>query len=148
MTRVFVAAGAAMLSLAAAPMGTAGATPAEGEIVRTEIAEGTTDAPIAIVAVGQETTFYVQNLALKPAASSGWHTHAGPEYTVINDGTVYIQQAPGCVPVPYTAGQAVFIQAGVPHVVSNHGPGDAEAVVTYTLPADHAVRDDAPSACP
>jgi quercetin dioxygenase-like cupin family protein len=148
MMRIVIAAGTAMLSLAAAPMGTAGATPAEGEIVRTEIAKGTTDAPIAIVAVGQETTFYVQNVALKPAATSGWHTHAGPEHTVINDATVYIQQAPGCVPVAYTAGQAVFIQAGVPHVVSNRGPGDAEAVVTYTLPADHAVRDDAPSACP
>jgi len=52
------------------------------------------------------------------------------------------------VSVAYTAGQAVFIQAGVPHVVSNRGPADAEAVVTYTLPADHAVRDDAPAACP
>jgi quercetin dioxygenase-like cupin family protein len=148
MMRIFIAAGAAMLSFAAAPVGAAGATPAEGEIVRTEIAKGTTDAPIAIVAVGQETTFYVQNLVLKPAASSGWHIHAGPEYTVINDGTVYIQQASGCVPVAYTAGQAVFIQAGVPHVVSNRGPGEAEAVVTYTLPAEHAVRDDAASACP
>jgi len=146
--RVFIAAAAAMLFFVVAPVGAAGATPAEGEIVRTEIAEGTTDAPIAIVAVGQETTFYVQNLVLKPAASSGWHTHVGPEYTVINDGTVYIQQAPGCVPVAYTAGRAVFIQAGVPHVVSNPGPGTAEAVVTYTLPAERAVRDDAASACP
>ncbi|MGY4654400.1 cupin domain-containing protein [Mycobacterium sp. URHB0021] len=146
--RVFIAPAAAMLSFVVAPVGAAGATPAEGEIVRTEIAKGTTDVPIAIVAVGQETTFYVQNLVLKPAASSGWHTHAGPEYTVINDGTVDIQQASGCVPVAYTAGQAVFIQAGVPHAVSNRGPGTAEAVVTYTLPAEHAVRDDAASACP
>jgi len=62
---------------------TAAATPAEGEIVRTEIAKGTTDAPIAIVAVGQETAYYIQNLLLKPASSSGWHTHAGPEYSVV-----------------------------------------------------------------
>ena len=96
---------------------TAAATPAEGEIVRTEIAKGTTDAPIAIVAVGQETAYYIQNLLLKPASSSGWHTHAGPEYSVVKRGTLYVQQAPGCVPVAYTAGDAVFIQAGIPHVV-------------------------------
>jgi quercetin dioxygenase-like cupin family protein len=124
------------------------ATPAEGEIVRTEIAKGSTDAPIAIVAVGQQTTLYVQNLLLKPASSSGWHTHSGPEYTVIKSGTVQVQQAPGCLPVAYRAGDAIFIQAGIPHVVSNSGPADAEAVVTYTLPADHAVRDDAQAACP
>ncbi|WP_102145668.1 2Fe-2S iron-sulfur cluster-binding protein [Mycobacterium hubeiense] len=36
----------------------------------------------------------------------------------------------------------------VPHVVMNRGPEEAEAVVTYTLPADRAVRDDAPAVCP
>lgn len=136
------------LVLAAVPAGPAIATPAEGEIVRTEIAKGTTDAPIAIVAVGQETTFYVQNLVLMPASSSGWHTHSGPEYTVVKKGTVYLQQAPGCEPVAYNAGDAVFIQTGIPHVVTNRGPGDAEAVVTYTLPAERPVRDDAAAACP
>ena len=140
--------GAAIAMVAGVHPATAAATPAEGEIVRTEIAKGTTDAPIAIVAVGQETTFYVQNLLLKPASSSGWHTHSGPEYTVIKKGTVYLQQSPGCVPVSYSAGEAVFIQAGIPHVVTNEGPDDAEAVVTYTLPAERATRDDAPAACP
>src|SRR5262245_60925085 len=123
---------------------TAAATPAEGDVVRTEIAKGTTDAPIAIVTVGQETTYYIQNVLLKPASSTGWHTHSGPEYSVVKRGTVYLQQAPGCVPVAYNAGDAVFIQAGIPHIVANHGPEDAEAVVTYTLPAGNAVRDDAP----
>jgi quercetin dioxygenase-like cupin family protein len=148
MKRKHVLAAGAAIVLAGISAGSAAATPAEGEIVRTEIAKGTTDAPIAIVAVGQETTFYVQELLLKPASSSGWHTHSGPEYTVIKEGTVEIQQAPGCAPVAYSAGDAVFIQAGVPHVVSNRGPNDAEAVVTYTLPAGSATRDDAPAACP
>jgi hypothetical protein len=43
---------------------------------------------------------------------------------------------------------ASFSSRGVFHVVANHGPADADVVVTYTLPADHAVRDDAPAACP
>jgi len=147
-TRYTTALCAAIAMVAGIQPATAAATPAEGEIVRTEIAKGTTDAPIAIVAVGQETAYYIQNLLLKPASSSGWHTHAGPEYSVVKRGTLYVQQAPGCVPVAYSAGDAVFIQAGIPHVVANRGPGDAEAVVTYILPADNAVRDDAPAACP
>jgi quercetin dioxygenase-like cupin family protein len=147
MTVVGTAACAAIVVVAGIHLGSAVATPAEGEIVRTEIAKGATNAPIAIVAVGQATTFYIQNLLLKPESSSGWHTHSGPEYSVVKMGTLYVQQAPGCLPVAYNAGDAVFIQAGIPHVVTNRGPEDAEAVVTYTLPTDRAIRDDAPAAC-
>jgi quercetin dioxygenase-like cupin family protein len=127
---------------------TAGATPAEGEIERTDVAKGTTTAPIVIVTVGQPTTLYVQNLVLGPGASSGWHTHPGPEYSAINGGTVHLQTASGCAPAAFTAGQSIFIPAGVPHVVSNEGTERAEAVVTYTLPADRPVRDDVPAVCP
>src|ERR1700754_3582570 len=96
--------GAAVVLVAVSQSASAAATPGEGEIVRTEIAKGTTDAPVAIVAVGQETTFYIQSLLLQPASSSGWHTHSGPEYSVIKRGTVYVQQAPGCAPIAYNAG--------------------------------------------
>lgn len=125
----------------------AGATPAEGDIERTDVAKGTTDSPIAIVAVGQPTTLHVQNFVLGPASTSGWHTHPGPEYSVINQGTVTLQTAADCVAAAFGAGQAIFIPAGVPHVVSNKDFQDAEATVTYTLPADRPVRDDAPAAC-
>ena len=108
----------------------------------------TTSTPVVIVSVGQPTTLYVQDLVLEGVASSGWHTHSGPEYTVIDEGTAVVQSAPDCVPVSYQAGQAVFIPAGVPHVVRSEGPADVHAVVTYTLPADRPVRDDAPAACP
>ena len=131
--------------LAAAP---AAATPPEGDGERTDLAKGTTNDPVVIVSVGVPTTLYVQDLVLHGPASSGWHAHPGPEHTVITEGTVFVQSAPGCVPIAYPAGQAVFIPAGVPHVVRNEGPGDAHAVVTYTLPADRAIRDDAPASCP
>jgi quercetin dioxygenase-like cupin family protein len=148
MKRAYITAGVAIVVVAGVHPGSAAATPAEGEIVRTEIATGTTDAPVAIVAAGQDTTFYIQTLLLKPASSSGWHTHPGPEYSVVKKGTVYLQQAPGCEPVAYSEGDAVFIQTGTPHIVTNRGPADAEAIVTYTLPADHALRGDASAACP
>ena len=81
-------------------------------------------------------------------ASSGWHTHPGPEYSVVNKGTVQLRTAGNCVPAAFVSGQAIFIPAGVPHVVFNAAVEDAEAVVTYTLPADRPIRDDAPAACP
>lgn len=143
----FFATAAAVIGASLAPA-TSGATPPEGDVERTDLGKGTTTAPVVIVAIGQPTTLYVQDLVLHGAASSGWHTHPGPEHTVIDEGTVYVQSAPDCVPVAYPAGQAVFIPAGVPHIVRNEGPADAHAVVTYTLPADRAVRDDAPAACP
>src|ERR1043166_3314573 len=110
MKRAHTTAGAAMICVASMWPGSAAATPAEGEIVRTDIAKGTTDAAIAIVAAGQQTALYVQSLLLKQGASSGWHTHPGPEYAVVTKGTVYLQQTPGCDPVAYNEGDAVFIQ--------------------------------------
>lgn len=144
----FCAAAVAIATAATVAVPPAGATPAEGEIERTDLGEGTTDVPIAIVSVGQPTTLYVQNLVLSPASSSGWHTHPGPEYSVINGGAVTLQTAGGCAPAVFAAGQAIFVPAGIPHVVSNRGSDHAEATVTYTLPADRPVRDDAPAACP
>ena len=139
---------AAAIVAALALAGSATATPAEGDVQRTDLAKGTTDTPISIVTNGEETAFYVQSLVLRPGASSGWHAHPGPEQSVITEGTVFVQTAANCIPVAYTAGQTVFLPAGTPHVVANMGPGDAEVVVTYTLPADRTVRDDAPAACP
>ncbi|WP_273733564.1 cupin domain-containing protein [Mycolicibacterium septicum] len=126
----------------------AAATPAEGDVVRTDLGKGTTTAPIWVVTAGQPTTLYVQSLLLKPGAGSGWHAHSGPEQSVINEGAVVVQTAADCAPVEYTAGQAVVVPAGVPHRVTNEGTTDADVVVTYTLPADAPVRDDAPALCP
>ena len=146
--RFWLAAGAVTVVVAGMSPGAAGATPAEGDVERTDLGKGTTDAPVAIVAVGQPTTLYVQNVVLGHDASSGWHTHPGPEYSVVNKGTVQLRTAGNCVPAAFVSGQAIFIPAGVPHVVFNAAVENAEAVVTYTLPADRPIRDDAPAACP
>ncbi|MCF6391045.1 cupin domain-containing protein [Mycobacterium sp. MBM] len=139
----------ALLALAGALIGAppAHATPAEGDVERTELATGTGDQPVLIETTGP-TTLYVQELVLHPPSSSGWHTHPGVEHTVITGGTVTVQTADQCAPTPYLAGQAIVIPAGVPHIVRNDSPHDANAVVTYTLPADAPVRADAPPACP
>ena len=143
-----IPAAAAAIATACVLSGSAAATPAEGDVQRTDLAKGTTTTPISIVTNGEETAFYVQSLALAPGASSGWHAHSGPEQSVITEGTVFVQTAANCVPVAYSAGQTVFLPGGVPHIVTNRGPADADVVVTYTLPAADPVRDDAPAACP
>ncbi|HEX7426301.1 MAG TPA: cupin domain-containing protein [Mycobacterium sp.] len=146
-TRVVPTAAAAIVT-ACILSSPAAATPAEGDVQRTDLAKGTSNTPISIVTNGEETAFYVQSLVLEPGASSGWHAHPGPEHSVVTKGTVFLQTATNCLPAAFTAGQAVYLPVGVPHVVMNRGPEDAEVVVTYTLPADHVVRDDAPAACP
>ncbi|MDH6198514.1 quercetin dioxygenase-like cupin family protein [Mycobacterium frederiksbergense] len=141
---------AALVGVAAAaclPIAPAAATPAEGDVVRTDLAQGTTTAPIWVVTAGQPTTLHVQSLVLKPGARSGWHAHPGPEQSVINSGAVILRTATNCTPVVFTAGQVVVIPGGVAHEVANDGADDAEVVVTYTLPADVPVRDDAPAGC-
>ncbi|WP_066904341.1 cupin domain-containing protein [Mycolicibacterium houstonense] len=131
--------------LSAAP---AAATPAEGEVERTDLGKGTTSTPIWVVTAGQPTTLYVQSLRLKPGSSSGWHSHSGPEQSVINEGAVVLQMATSCGPATYAAGEVVVIPAGVVHKVDNDAAEDADVVVTYTLPAEAPVREDRPAACP
>lgn len=123
-------------------------TPAEGDVVRTDLAKGDTNAPVSIVTGGAPTTLIVQALTLKPSASSGWHTHPGPEYSVVNSGVVDLQTAADCAVHEFGAGQAVFIPAGIAHRVVNDSGEDADVVVTYTVPVDAALRGDVAAACP
>jgi quercetin dioxygenase-like cupin family protein len=105
---------AAAIGIAFIVSGTAAATPSEGDSERTELAKGNTNTPISIVTNGEETAFYVMNVVLQPGASSGWHTHSGPEQSVVTKGTVFLQTATNCVATAFTAGQTVFVPAGVP----------------------------------
>ncbi|KUI25280.1 cupin domain-containing protein [Mycobacterium sp. GA-2829] len=126
----------------------AAATPPEGDVVRTDIAKGETAQEVSIVTPpGQRTTLLVQELLMRPGASSGWHTHPGPEYSVITAGAVELQTAGDCAVVPYAAGQTVFIPAGLVHRVANTAAHDAGVVATYTVPVDAPVRGDAPQGC-
>lgn len=140
-----VAVGWASLSIGVGP---AIATPGEGEVARTDLAKGETDAPIAVVTeAGEPTTVVVQSLVLAPGAHSGWHTHPGPEYSVITGGAVALETAQDCAATHYAQGQVVFIPAGLPHRVDNDGVLDASVVVNYTLPANTPTRIDSPDAC-
>ena len=147
MKRLVAAVTPAITILSVLSLPVAAATPPDGDIERTDLAKGTGSAPVVIETTGP-TTLYVQDLVLHPASSSGWHTHPGAEHAVVTGGSVSVRTDQQCAPTVYLAGQAVFIPAGVPHIVLNESPHDANAVITYTLPADQPVRLDAPAACP
>jgi quercetin dioxygenase-like cupin family protein len=138
----------AAILLLGASSASAVATPGEGDVVRTDLGKGTTDAPISVVTEGgTPSALLVQSLVLKPGAHSGWHTHPGTEYSVITSGVVALQTGPDCAVTDYATGQAVFIPAGVPHRVANDGAVDASVVVNYTIPADAEPRIDSPDVC-
>lgn len=139
---VLFATSAAALTLAAP----AAATPPEGQVVRTDLAKY--DVPFALPGTPPgPSTVIVQQLLLKPPSSSGWHTHEGFEVSLVARGTVVLQTTTNCAGTTYGVGQAVVIPGGVPHRVANTSTQDAEAIVTYTLPAGVPARGDAPNAC-
>ncbi len=123
------------------------ATPPSGSIARTELAQGTTTEPIFINTKGDPSTFSIQTVTLAPGAQSGWHTHPGPEYTIVKSGTVTVQKATNCPPVTLTAGQIFFVAGNTSHMARNDTAEPAELYVTYTLPAGQPVRIDQPDAC-
>ncbi|WP_068280025.1 cupin domain-containing protein [Aldersonia kunmingensis] len=138
MPRTILVAAAAVALAVAAPAGLASATPPEGSTNRTEL---------AILPVGPSSVV-LQRLQLQPGASSGWHVHNGPEYSVISSGSVAVQFAGKCEFTDYGFGQIVFIPSNAPHRVVNRSSRIAEAFVSYTVPEDAPVRGDAPSPCP
>jgi quercetin dioxygenase-like cupin family protein len=144
--RLLTVAGMVVALCAAMPASTAGATPPDGDAVRTDIAKGSTETPVSITTDGP-TTLIVQGLVMQPGATSGWHTHPGSELSVITGGSVVLQTATTCGPVTYGAGHAALIPAGVPHRVVNESGSQAQVVFTYTLPVDAPVRGDAPDVC-
>jgi quercetin dioxygenase-like cupin family protein len=123
------------------------ATPPSGTIARTELAKGTTTEPIFINSQGQETSFYIQTVTIDPGAQSGWHSHPGPEYTIVKSGTITVQKATNCPPVDLNAGQVFFVAGGTSHMAINKTSAPVELYVTYTLPANAPIREDQPDGC-
>jgi quercetin dioxygenase-like cupin family protein len=123
------------------------ATPPSGDISRNELAVGKITDRIDIQR-SEPSDFHIQDLTLAPGANSGWHTHPGPEYSIVKAGEIVLERAPACKPVTVTAGQGVFIPEGTPHMAHNDGKDPAELYVTYTVPAGNTnLRVDAGEEC-
>ena len=60
------------------------------------------------------------------------HSHPGEEIVYVVEGSLEYALE-GRPPVTLKAGEALFIPAGLPHVVTNVGNGDASELATYIV---------------
>ena len=123
------------------------ATPPSGNISRNDLATGKVTDAINIQRT-DPSDFYIQDVTIDPGGNSGWHTHPGPEYSIVKAGTVILERGPDCKPVTLTAGQGFFNPGGTPHMAHNDSKEPVEIYVTYTVPAgDSKLRVDADDPC-
>lgn len=123
------------------------ATEPSGKISRNELAVGKVTDEIDIQR-SEPTDFHIHVVTIDPGGNSGWHTHPGPEYSVVKAGEVVLERAPNCEPIILKAGQGFFTPGGTAHVAHNDGKEPAEIYVTYTVPAGTTVlRQDAEAQC-
>jgi quercetin dioxygenase-like cupin family protein len=100
-------------------------------ISRTEVGRGGIDEPYT-VSGDKGSDVVVQTVRIDPGASSGWHTHPGPEVAIVKSGTLIFFDGTDskCRSKTYTAGQALSRQGHI-HMAKNAGKDPVEIVVTY-----------------
>ena len=100
---------------------------------------------------------YVQQNAIQPGGSSGWHTHPGPSLIIVTEGsiTAYEGDDPHCTPHVYTAGTPnntfVDLGGGDVHIIRNETNAEAKDIAVQLVPAGAMRRQDipvAPGNCP
>jgi quercetin dioxygenase-like cupin family protein len=76
----------------------------------------------------------VLTTTINPGGSTGWHSHPGPAFIVVTQGTltVYNGDDPTCTPHQYSAGTG-FLDPGLGHVhiARNQGTTPVTVVQTY-----------------
>lgn len=93
---------------------------------------------------------YVQQNTWQPGGSTGWHTHPGPSFVIVTQGSVttYDGDDRRCTPHVYTANTAnnAFVDAGGGHVhiIRNETDAVAQTIAVQLIPAGATRRQDAP----
>jgi quercetin dioxygenase-like cupin family protein len=89
----------------------------------------------------------MRQLAFSPEGTSGWHSHPGPVFVLVTQGTLTNYQAddPTCAGQQITAGQGFVEPPGAVHTVYNRGTVTVLASVTFldVDPATGTFRFDA-----
>ena len=91
----------------------------------------------------------VTTTTIAPGGSTGWHSHPGPAFIVVTQGTltVYDGDDPACTPHTYGPGTG-FLDAGLGHVhiARNEGTTPVTVVQAYlNVPPAGSQRIDAPA---
>jgi cupin domain len=89
----------------------------------------------------------VQRIVFQPGGQSGWHSHPGPVFISVVEGTMtfYESDDPDCTPVVRHAGQGFLDVGDHAHIARNETAEPATNVVTYLAPPGAALRIDEPS---
>lgn len=118
----------ALSNLFAAILFTAGAasaaTPTPSGVTRTDLQRH--DLSIA----GRETI--QARIDIAPGAVAPWHRHPGEEVIYVIEGTLEYQLE-GQPPVTVTAGQVLFVPAGVAHMARNRAATNGAELATYIV---------------
>jgi quercetin dioxygenase-like cupin family protein len=141
-----------------ASVGVVVATPGAGA-VGTTFARGTLEAGLKIhtpalkISTRQDVDVVAQTITIAPGGHTGWHTHPGPVFVVIQAGTLtyYDADDPACSPSDYAAGDSFVDEGGHhSHIARNEGSTDVVLYATYLLPVGAPLRTDAddPGTCP
>jgi hypothetical protein len=94
---------------------------------------------------------FIQDNTWQPGGSTGWHTHPGPSFVIVTEGsvTVYDGDDPACTPHVYTANTAnnSFIDPGGGHVhiIRNETNFVAKTMAVQLIPAGAMRRIDEPA---
>jgi quercetin dioxygenase-like cupin family protein len=93
---------------------------------------------------------YVQQNTWQPGGSTGWHTHPGPSFVIVTQGSVTTYEGDDrkCTPHVYTAGTPdnAFVDPGGGHVhlIRNETTELAQTIAVQLIPAGADRRQDAP----
>lgn len=90
-----------------------------------------------------------QMITFEPGGHSGWHTHPGPVFISVIEGTMtfYESDDPDCQPIVRRAGEGFLDgQSGHhAHIARNETALPARNLVTYFAPPGAPLRTDAPN---
>ena len=137
-------------ALAFTGVATSWASPPTG-VTPTVLARGTygafsvkTDAPVAFESQGKAPLdFVVRKHEYAPNSSTGWHTHPGPVFITVVQGTLtfYEYDDPKCTPKVVTAGQG-YVDDGHGHIDVNRTDQPALDVSVILAPVGASFRGE------
>lgn len=89
---------------------------------------------LELVQVHDSADTIVQQVTVQPGGFTGWHSHPGPAFVVVAQGTFtyYDGEDESCTGIPYGPGES-FVDVGQGHVHSarNEGPDTVSLYVMY-----------------
>ncbi len=99
------------------------------------------------VEVKPELDIAVQTIAFPAGSHSGWHSHPGPVFISVIEGTMtfYESDDPSCTPIVRSAGQGYLDTGTHAHIARNESGLPAKNVVTYFAPPTAGLRIDQPN---